>query len=190
MTHSVFKAADTGNKTAAGYVTSLLDKFGIITGYNFVGAPPDGGNGLLWSQITSQSSFQSFAAPYPIITITNADVEAGKCEPETGSAIWEISPDEFGSWDDTVHAFFPTEYMGTPGDRVMSTTTCTAGFDNVGFVTATSSNILVVSLIFSVRAPIFSRINALEIDASLHRTRRTAPQAITQTRTSHSLIKR
>ncbi|KAF2216784.1 hypothetical protein CERZMDRAFT_108724 [Cercospora zeae-maydis SCOH1-5] len=130
--------ADVGNKTAAGYPASLIDIYGKVISYNFFSA--SGGNDLHWSNITSQSSFQDHSAPYPIITITQANVAAGMCSPNATSAIWEIAPLEFGSWDSIVDAFYPTQYMGSVAGN---SSQCTTGFDNTGFITAISSNILI-----------------------------------------------
>lgn len=130
-----------GNKSASGYPTTLIDIYGQVISYNFINST--GGSDLNWSSITSQPSFQNHDAPYPIITITQANVAAGMCSPENGTAIWEIAPLEFGSWDETVDAFYPTRYMGTQN----SSGQCTVGFDNIGLITAISSNILIVSTI-------------------------------------------
>ncbi|GIZ41914.1 hypothetical protein CKM354_000519900 [Cercospora kikuchii] len=130
--------ADVGNKTAAGYPASLIDIYGKVISYNFISAT--GGNGLHWSNVTSQSSFQDHSAPYPIITITQANVAAGMCSPNETSAIWEVAPLEFGSWDSNVDAFYPTQYMGSVAGN---SSQCTTGFDNTGFITAISSNILI-----------------------------------------------
>lgn len=131
-----------GNKTAAGYPATLIDSYGRMISFNYIAGPPDGGNGETWSSITEQSSFRDYEAPFPILTITQANVP-GQCEPPSDGAIWEVSPLEFGSWDGMVGAFYPTEYMGTTGTSTSGQ--CTAGFDNIGFITGTSCNILTVS---------------------------------------------
>lgn len=95
-----------------------------------------------------QESFSQYEAPYPIITTTNADVAAGLCVPGDGP-VWEVSPFEFGSWDARVGAFYPTKYLGT--STTQKAGTCTAGFDNIGFITATSSNVLIVSTLILSR---------------------------------------
>ncbi|USW58013.1 Putative lysophospholipase, catalytic domain, Acyl transferase/acyl hydrolase/lysophospholipase [Septoria linicola] len=130
--------ADVGNKTAAGFPATLIDVYGKVISYNFITA--SGGNELHWSAITSQSSFENHDAPFPIITITQTNVPAGMCEPNSDSAIWEVSPLEFGSWDDKVDAFYPTQYMGTTSNSTSGQ--CLTGYDNTGFITAISSNIL------------------------------------------------
>jgi lysophospholipase len=110
-----------------------------VLSYNYIS--PTGGNNSLWSEIPSQSSFQDHEAPFPIIIITQTNVANGTCRPNTESAVWEVSPFEFGSFDANVNAFYPTQYMGTSGDG--NSSQCTTGFDNVGFITGISSNILV-----------------------------------------------
>lgn len=130
---------DIGNKTAAGFPTTLVDAYGKTISYDYISSSC--GSNLHWSDITSQSSFQDHEAPYPIITITQANVAANMCEPNTDSAIWEISPAEFGSFDEMVGAFYPTMYMGTKNSDSIGE--CIVGFDNVGFLSAISSNILI-----------------------------------------------
>lgn len=63
------------------------------------------------------------------------------CDPNNDSAIWEISPAEFGSFDEMVGAFYPTMYMGTKNSDSIGE--CIVGFDNAGFLSAISSNILI-----------------------------------------------
>ncbi|KAF2167127.1 hypothetical protein M409DRAFT_22559 [Zasmidium cellare ATCC 36951] len=140
LNNSKVLLADVASKTAAGYPATLLDVYGRTNGYNFIGAAPAGADGLTWSNITTQPSFKDHEAPFPIITISQANVEANQCEPTEMGAIWEVSPFEFGSWDEKVDAFFPTRYMGSTNGR--GSKTCTAGFDNIGFITGASSNIL------------------------------------------------
>lgn len=74
------------------------------------------------------------------MTITQVDVADDMCIPSNVSAIWEISPVEFGSYDEMVGAFYPTKFMGTKSN---SSGTCVAGYDNTGFLSAVSSNILI-----------------------------------------------
>jgi len=67
------------------------------------------------------------------------------CVPDNvTSASYEFTPYEFGSWDDGVASFTQTHFLGTnynnggpypPGE-------CMTGYDNLGYILGTSSNIL------------------------------------------------
>lgn len=97
----------------------------------------------MFSDIIKQSSFLDYDAPFPLFTLTNSDVAAGQCIANASSATWEVSPVEFGSWEASIDAFYPTEYLGTKSNSPSGS--CTAGFDNTGLLTGISSNILIVS---------------------------------------------
>lgn len=133
-------------KTAAGYATTLLDVYGRLMGYDFIGGP-GGANNVTWSKITNMPTFTDYSMPFPIITLTNANVAEQQCLPNTTGAIWEVSPYEFGSWNASIQAFLSTKYLGTslrngiPTDKA----SCTIGFDNLSLMMAMSADILVVS---------------------------------------------
>ena len=154
MTDTV-QRRDIAAKTAAGYPTTLVDIYGRLIGYDFIGGS-GGADGLTWSSVTSQPEFVSHHAPFPIITQTNADVVNGQCIPTSAGAIWEFSPYEFGAWQSGVRAFVPTKYLGTTlkAGKVKSSAACTEGFDNLGLFVGMSADILVVSQFFALRAPI------------------------------------
>lgn len=95
----------------------------------------------------TQPEFMTHHAPYPIITQTDADVIDGQCLPTETGTIWEFSPFEFGSWQSDVQAFVQTRYLGTSlrSGTLSPNSSCTAGFDNLGFFVGISADILVVS---------------------------------------------
>jgi lysophospholipase len=57
--------------------------------------------------------------------------------------IYEFSPLEFGTYHDSIYGFAPSKYLGSRfvNSAVPENETCVLGFDNVGFVTGTSSDI-------------------------------------------------
>lgn len=132
-------------KGLAGYPTTLLDPYGRALGYNGVGGP-GGGDNVTWSGITTQSSFTSAEAPFPLLTLADTPAARGQCYPKPSDPVWEVSPFEFGSWDPAVKAFFPTQYLGTAmeKDHPVYQNKCTEGFDNIGLFIGISSNILTV----------------------------------------------
>ena len=137
---------DIAAKTAAGYPTTLVDIYGRLIAYDFIGGD-DGASGLTWSAVLAQPAFKTHLAPFPIITLTNADVTDRQCLPTDTGAIWEFTPCDFGSWQNNVAAFVPTRYLGTEyrAGTVASNATCTEGFDNLGLFVGMSADILIVS---------------------------------------------
>lgn len=128
--------ADVLAKDVAGYPTSLTDAWSRLLSYQLL----PGGNGgvaVRLSDVAGYSGMAEFTAPMPIINAMGVDTVAGYCSPEDNSTVWEFTPFEFGSWDDDIASFIPTEYLGTaPGDA-----RCTTGFDNLGFILGSSSNL-------------------------------------------------
>ncbi|KAK5118202.1 hypothetical protein LTR85_008182 [Meristemomyces frigidus] len=128
-------------KADAGYNVSLADVYGRLLGYNlFTGA--DGGVSLKMSSLTSFSNFTAHNVPFPIITSIGTDLDIGQCTTTLNATQYEYSPYEFGSWDDGVNAFTQTAFLGSKlSNGVPSTGSCTANFDNLGFITASTSNV-------------------------------------------------
>jgi lysophospholipase len=77
-------------------------------------------------------------------------VPQGQCSPNFTGPIWEFAPFDFGSFDPSVDAFYPTRYLGTPVASPVASpgknrhlALCTEGFDNAGFFTGISSDTFV-----------------------------------------------
>jgi lysophospholipase len=137
--------ADGNAKFNAGFRTTVVDAYGRAIAYDFIGGT-QGGNGLTWSNVTTLSAFKSHEMPYPIITLTDTNVPQGECFPSVKNPIWEFGPYEFGSWDQQVKAFYPTEYLGSPAPNRWFwwlKSSCINGFDNAGFFTGISSDTFV-----------------------------------------------
>ncbi|KAK1818039.1 Lysophospholipase 1 [Friedmanniomyces endolithicus] len=133
---------DVAAKAAAGCPVTAGDIYGRLLGYNlFPGA--DGGVAFTMSGVTSSSNFTKHQVPYPIITSigTNAS-SSGNCSEPPDATQYEYTPHEFGSWDKGVNSFVQMAHLGSNisnGTAVHGK--CTSGFDNLGFVTASTSNI-------------------------------------------------
>jgi lysophospholipase len=69
--------------------------------------------------------------------------EPGEILIPVNATVYEFNPWEFGSWDPTLYAFAPTEYIGSnfSGGVLSSNGSCVRGFDNAGFVMGTSSSL-------------------------------------------------
>ncbi|KAF1826190.1 FabD/lysophospholipase-like protein [Dissoconium aciculare CBS 342.82] len=137
--------ADMNSKFNAGFRATTVDAYGRAISYDFIGGT-QGGNALTWSNVTTLSAFKSHEIPYPIITLTDTNVPQGECFPSPTNPIWEVGPYEFGSWDQDVNAFYPTEYLGTPAPTrwfFWQKSSCINGFDNAGLITGISSDTFV-----------------------------------------------
>ena len=88
--------------------------------------------------------------PFPIIVTTsrvNESVQDNTVSPfgviPLSNTQFEISPYTFGSFDPSLAAHIPTEYAGASlnGGVPINTTSCLRGFDNAGFMIASSASL-------------------------------------------------
>ncbi|KAK9480327.1 lysophospholipase catalytic domain-containing protein [Lipomyces japonicus] len=131
----------TSGKADAGFPISLTDYWGQLLGqqlFNYT----DGGSGLAFSDILWTPAFLNFDVPYPIVL--SVDVLKGQTASFYNSTVYEVSPYEFGSWDDTLNSFAVTKYLGSPVNDGKAKN-CVVGFDNAGFVVGTSSSLFNVA---------------------------------------------
>ncbi|POS76997.1 hypothetical protein DHEL01_v204616 [Diaporthe helianthi] len=129
-------AADIVDKKKAGYPTSLNDLWSRLLSYQLI-AGERGGVATRLSGVAGFSNFVERNVAFPIIDANGINTKAGLCGPTDNGTVWEFTPYDFGSWNDDVAAWIPIEYLGTAaGD-----TECTVGFDNLGFVLGTGSNL-------------------------------------------------
>lgn len=131
---------DVLEKQAAGFNTSLVDRFGRLLTRQFLGKSDDSSTTL--SSIASMSNFTSHSAPIPIITALGTESVLDKCRVDNNSTTYEFTPFEFGSWDRNINAFTPSEYLGTQINNGNPLNDCVRNYDDLGFLMATSSNIL------------------------------------------------
>ncbi|KAK6456813.1 acyl transferase/acyl hydrolase/lysophospholipase [Scheffersomyces xylosifermentans] len=134
------------DKRKAGFHISLTDYWGralarrIFT--NSARTP-----GATMTASTKLESFKSFQQPFPIICTVEKDPRF--IESNLDSHLYEFTPYEFGSWDSYLRAFIPIKFLGTKLTNGKSTlrignsnmSKCISGFDNVGFLTGTSSSL-------------------------------------------------
>jgi lysophospholipase len=108
--------------------------------FQFINAT-DGGPSYTWSSIALEDNFASGSIPLPFVV---ADLRSpGEVLVGSNSTVMEFSPFEFGSWDPTIYAFAPLEYLGSrfSNGSIPDDASCVRGFDNAGFVFGTSSTI-------------------------------------------------
>lgn len=129
-------------KKKAGYEISLIDIFGrILSRYMFEENDDSYGLNTVWSELKYTDAFLDYDIPFPIITATGG-VDSNLSE--YAYNVFEINPFEFGSFSPYVGGFIPIEILGSMLDAGLpfQSDDCTFDFDNVGFLTAASSNIL------------------------------------------------
>ncbi|OJJ38784.1 hypothetical protein ASPWEDRAFT_48929 [Aspergillus wentii DTO 134E9] len=128
-------------KKDAGFVTSDTDFWGRMQGYYFFNAS-HGGVDLTWSSIAKTSAFQHGDMPLPLVVADGQFFDKSSEDANMTDPMYEISPWEFGTYDDNIYGFAPLEYLGTRfvDGVVPDNETCVRGFDNAGFITGTSSD--------------------------------------------------
>lgn len=134
--------SDLAAKKAAGFDSTIVDGWSRLLSYVFL-PDPNKGAGSHFSAVTKQLSYLIRSAPFPIITALNVDVSGVSCVPEDASPTWEFTPVEMGSWAPTVSAFVSTQYLGTVFSQgvPVDMKNCINGFDNLGYITGTSSSL-------------------------------------------------
>lgn len=129
-------------KKKAGYEISMVDIYGrILSRYMFDEDDDSYGLNAVWSDIKYTDAFIDYDIPFPIISATGGvDTNIS----EYAYNVFEINPFEFGSFSPYVGGFIPIEILGSILDAGLpfQSAHCTFDFDNAGFLTAASSNIL------------------------------------------------
>lgn len=101
--------------------------------------------GVTLSDIVKLTSFKKHRQPFPIL-LANAQ-NPGAEMTNLDSQLFEFTPFEFGSWDPFLGAFVKIKYLGSALLNGSPTTTrdgkaiCVVNFDNLGFITGTSSSL-------------------------------------------------
>lgn len=132
---------DVQDKKDAGFNISLADVWGRALAYNFWPSLHRGGVGYTWSTLREADVFKNGEMPFPI---TVADGRyPGTTVINLNATLFEFNPFEMGSWDPTLNAFTDVKYLGTnvTNGKPVNKGQCIAGFDNTGFITATSSTL-------------------------------------------------
>ncbi|CAI7278337.1 BEM_collapsed_G0042170.mRNA.1.CDS.1 [Saccharomyces cerevisiae] len=136
---------DVQDKKDAGFNISLADVWGRALAYNFWPSLHRGGVGYTWSTLREADVFKNGEMPFPI---TVADGRyPGTTVINLNATLFEFNPFEMGSWDPTLNAFTDVKYLGTnvTNGKPVNKGQCIAGFDNTGFITATSSTFIIES---------------------------------------------
>ena len=127
-------------KANAGFDTSITDYWGRALSYQLINAT-DGGPAYTWSSIALDESFVNGDTPFPVL-VADSRIP-GTTLVSLNSTVYEVNPFELGSWDPTMYAFAPLEYLGSnfSAGTVPAGQYCIRGFDNAGYIMGTSSSL-------------------------------------------------
>lgn len=115
---------------------------------NFYDAGPHN-EGTLFSSIRLASNFQNNSMPVPILVTTSRVSEQQQITNDSTSVIplentgFEITPFTFGSFQPTLSAYIPIEYLGTElsNGQPQNSSACVNGFENAGFMMGSSASL-------------------------------------------------
>lgn len=133
--------ADVAEKRIDGWQTSLSDYWGRALSYKLVNDKvyPDEGEATDFSQIRNTSSYQNQSYPFPIVIADER--EPGQLLISANTSLFEFTPLEFGSWTPKLEAFIPIDLLGSTFNNGQPNGTCINGYENFGFVVATSATL-------------------------------------------------
>lgn len=119
------------DKEDAGFDVSLTDYWSRALSRQFVNYT-DGGPGITYSSIAQSDEFVNGQMPFPIIVADGRN--PGELIISSNTTVYEFNPLEFGSFDPTLFAFTPMEYLGTNMTNGVPNqdNVCVRGFDNAG----------------------------------------------------------
>ncbi|GJE87443.1 lysophospholipase [Phanerochaete sordida] len=162
-------------KHAAGFPITFTDVFSRSLARHFVNGTTladffstnfTHGAGITWSGVANLSTFENHEMPFPIIVTDSVSqfendkaVIPGNDVPLT-NPIYEFNVFETGSFDPMLSSFVPTLLLGSRNR------TCVSNFDQVSFVSASSSNlwnefnVSAAALAASSIGPVVAAINA------------------------------
>ncbi|CAN6667908.1 lysophospholipase 1 [Trichomonascus vanleenenianus] len=128
-------------KHDAGFPVTITDIWSRALARQFIGNSNAGAD-MEWSDMTRWNFFHMKDAPYPIILL-NGPGRGSQTADLLTNTVFEVTPYELGSFDPSLFAFFPLQYLGTgmDGGAVNDTDSCMSGFDNASFMFGTSSAI-------------------------------------------------
>lgn len=127
------------DKRDAHFNVSLTDAWGRALSYQFWPSLKEGGLAYTYSTLRDVDVFKNASMPFPVVVADGR--YPGTYIIADNATVFEFNPFEFGSWDPTLRTFMDIKYLGTNMTNGKSNGTCIAGFENVGFITGTSSSL-------------------------------------------------
>ncbi|BGP12467.1 hypothetical protein JCM10213v2_000384 [Rhodosporidiobolus nylandii] len=163
---------DVRKKAEAGFPVSLVDIWGRALSLHFLnGTNADNfystdaakDEGTLFQSIALTTQFQAGGMPFPIVVTTSRVSAEEQVTGQSSTVIplkntqFEVSPYTFGSFDPTLSARIPVQYLGTQLDNGNPTNSCVNYFDNAGFIMG-SSAALFNAIQNEFSSPIFTQL--------------------------------
>ncbi|GAA5947133.1 hypothetical protein JCM3765_002172 [Sporobolomyces pararoseus] len=149
--------ADVQSKANAGFPVSITDLWGRALAYHFFNqTTPENfydmqphNEGTLFSAIKYTQNFQNGAMPIPLLVTTSRVSEKMQTSGTSTTVIplnntqFETTPFTFGSYDSTLQALIPVEYLGTQlsNGQPKNSSSCVNAFDNAGFCLGSSASL-------------------------------------------------
>ncbi|PYH90002.1 lysophospholipase [Aspergillus ellipticus CBS 707.79] len=132
-------------KYIEGFDIGVADYLGRLFAYEFIPGN-SGGLNTTFSDIRKLSKFVNHEMPMPIIHLSmigEGDPEYDDLwVPRANSSIFDVTPFEFGSWDGSVRAFTPMEWLGNrlSNGQPVNDSVCYQGFDRDSLIIGTSAD--------------------------------------------------
>jgi lysophospholipase len=116
-------------------LTGVADYWAAALGRQLINRT-DGGPEVTFSSIVNTTTFTSYEQPYPIVVTDSR--RPGEYIIFLNSSLYEITPYEFGTWDDRIDLFIPTQYIGSNLTNGVATNDniCVERFDNAAYHTS------------------------------------------------------
>ncbi|KAM0793568.1 hypothetical protein ACM66B_001004 [Microbotryomycetes sp. NB124-2] len=116
---------------------------------NFFNPNSSHDEGLLWSSIKLTQNWQTHSMPVPIVVATSRESEQQQLTDMSSTVIplentvYEFTPFTYGSFDHSLRARVPLEYLGTflNNSQPLNSSACIQYYDNAGFVIGTSASL-------------------------------------------------
>lgn len=137
------------SKKASGFPISLTDYWGRALARRIfpraIRSP-----GVTLTSATRMSTFRDYEQPFPIISAIETVPETQTQQQNSATShTFEINPFEFGSWDSFLNSFVDIKYLGTKlRNGIAVDNKCVSGFDNLGFLTGTSSSLFNYAFVY------------------------------------------
>lgn len=128
-------------KKSLGFPVSFVDFWALAILDKVLNSSNPNTLGSTWSSLQDEKVFQNGQMPFPLVV--SQVLYPGKDVTLSESTQIEINPFEFGSWDPHANQFTDVKYIGTNFTNGVpdKNDKCVEGFDNTGFVLASSSDI-------------------------------------------------
>ncbi|CCK72421.1 uncharacterized protein KNAG_0K00530 [Huiozyma naganishii CBS 8797] len=143
LTNEIFGAVkkEVDQKQAQGYNVTFVDIWGRVLSRFMFPTYPNSGDALTFSTLRDFDVFKNAEMPFPISILDGEFPDEDMVH--LNATVYEANPFEFGTWDSSLRSFTDIKYLGTDVNNgaPVNDGQCVSGFDNVGFIMGTSSDV-------------------------------------------------